>query len=90
MRLRHLPILLILLSSSVSGQDIALVGQILFVADRDGNPEVYVMDSDGANQTIFGLSVSIPIWCRVGEKSKYSDNPKIVSLSTHGLSCRRQ
>ena len=76
MSLRYLPFLLLtLLSTSVTGQDIALVGRILFVTDRDGNPEVYVMDPGGtlqANLTNNAANEQDPAWSPTGYQILFS------------------
>jgi TolB protein len=41
-------------------------GRIVFVTDRDGNPELYIMNADGSGQqrltTTPGISENLPDW----------------------------
>ncbi|MGA9397833.1 MAG: SUMF1/EgtB/PvdO family nonheme iron enzyme [Anaerolineaceae bacterium] len=53
--------------------DTAPAGRIVFVSNRDGNTEIYVMDGDGSNQTRLTnnfeqMNDNFPVWSADGKK----------------------
>jgi|GEM_PF-2917455 len=51
--------------------------QILFVSDRDGNSEIYLMASDGSNQrrlTVNSIVDDFPVWSPDGSRILFSSN----------------
>ncbi len=67
------------------------VGQIAFVSNRDGNFEVYVMDTDGSNQTRLTNNPAIdegPAWSPDGTKiafrSDRDGNFEVYVMDTDG------
>jgi Tol biopolymer transport system component len=63
--------------------------KIAFVSDRDGKPEIYLMDVDGSNQnrlTHSETGAKLPVWFPNGEKiayisfSKYSPSLKTLNI----------
>jgi Tol biopolymer transport system component len=68
-------------------------GKIAFVSDRDGNPEIYVMDADGSNQMRLTNNFSemkddFPNWSPDGKKiafvSNRDGNPEIYVMDADG------
>ena len=52
-------------------------GKIAFVSDRDGNNEIYLMDTDGSNQTNITNSVAddwAPTWSHDSKKIAFTSN----------------
>ncbi|MDO9333388.1 MAG: DUF5050 domain-containing protein [Dehalococcoidales bacterium] len=68
-------------------------GKIVFVSERDGNPEIYVMNADGSNQTRLG-SVNFcqwdPVWSPDSKKIAFVDwrdnNTDIYVMNADGTS----
>jgi len=51
--------------------------KIAFVSERDGNPEVYIMNSDGSEQTCLTNNLAedtAPVWSPDGEKIAFRSN----------------
>jgi Tol biopolymer transport system component len=77
--LRNLVIILVsaigILAGSVAGQqDLSLAGRILFQTTRDGNDEIYVMESDGSLQTRLTTNATgeqNPTWSPDGHEVVY-------------------
>ena len=68
-------------------------GRIAFVSERDGNPEIYVMDVDGSNQTrlthnFTEIKDDFPNWSPDGRKiafvSNRDGNPEIYVMDADG------
>lgn len=68
-------------------------GKIVFSSDRDGNSEIYVMDSDGSNQTrltnnLDQIEDDFPDWSPDGAKIAYVSNrdgdPEIFVMDANG------
>ena len=66
-------------------------GRILFVSERDGNPEIYVMNADGSNQIRLTNNASYdlnPIFSPDGKKiafvSDRDGNPEIYVMNADG------
>ena len=82
------------LTSLVVGVDAQ--AQIAFVSDRDGNEEIYVMDTDGKNQrnlTNNRSSDDDPSWSPSGKRiafsSKRDGNDEIYVMDTDGQNPRQ-
>ena len=68
--------------------------RIAFVTDRDGNPEIYVMDADGTNQTRLTTNPALdsyPTWspgpsdsARIAFTSTRDGNPEIYVMDADG------
>lgn len=70
--------------------------QIVFVSERDGNPEIYVMDADGSNQTRLTEEDAVddmPVWSPSGAEiafvSERDGNPEIYVMNVDGSNVRR-
>lgn len=65
------------------------VGRILFISDRDGAAEIYVMDADGSNQTRLTdgpfAFFPPPVWSPDGSKIAFSAESFADSASELGL-----
>ena len=75
-----------------------LWGKIVFFSDRDGNSEIYTMDSDGSNQTRLTFNEVMdrwPTWSPNGQQivfHSYQDNadsPEIYIMDADGDNQRR-
>ena len=69
----------------------ATAGKIVFVSDRDGNFEIYVMDADGSNQTRLTNNSDVdkhPKWSpdgsRIAFESVRDGNPEIYVMDADG------
>jgi len=63
--------------SNVPSARTLLPSKIAFTSDRDGNDEIYVMDSDGANQTRLtnnAAADSTPCWSPDGSRIAFASN----------------
>lgn len=72
-------------------EDITL-GKICFISERDGNPEIYTMEEDGAEQTRlthFSSSEKQPDWSpdglRIAFTSDLSGNDEIYVMANDGM-----
>lgn len=70
--------------------------KIAFVSTRDGNPEVYIMNSDGSEQTRLTNNLAedrVPVWSPSGEQiafiSKRDGNDEIYIMNVDGSSQTR-
>lgn len=78
MRLKAFPILLALLlfpAPAAAQPDLVIADQILFVTDRDGNSEIYVMNPDGTGQTRLTNNAATdkhPAWGPTGKQILFS------------------
>ena len=68
-------------------------GRIVFVSNRDGNSEIYMMDTDGSHQTRVtytskGVHNDYPVWSPDGQKiafvSDRGGNPEIYVMNADG------
>jgi Tol biopolymer transport system component len=53
------------------------MGQIAFISDRDGSPEIYVMNADGSGQTRLTINSAYefdPVWSPDGARIAFSSN----------------
>ena len=73
-----------------------LYGKIVFYSNRDGNTEIYTMDSDGSNQTRLTFneaSDSSPVWSPNGRQiafhSDRDGNDEIYVMDADGTNQRR-
>jgi Tol biopolymer transport system component len=75
-------------------QTTAPAGRIVFVSNRDGNAEIYVMDADGSNQTRLTnnfeqMDDNLPAWSADGSKIAFVSNrdgyqPEIYVMNADG------
>jgi dipeptidyl aminopeptidase/acylaminoacyl peptidase len=66
-------------TATVSGEN----GKIAFVSDRDGNPEIYVMEADGSEVTLL-TSGEDPAWSPDGTRIALSRDGAIFIRSLSG------
>ncbi len=70
--------------------------RVVFVSEREGNPEIYVMDANGANPTQLTVDATMdryPAWSHDGTRMAFTsdrdDNSEIyVIASTHSFTER--
>lgn len=88
---RRLLRLVFILAAGMMAYNEALAQKIVFVSNRDGNPEVYVMNGDGSGQTRLTNSPEweyAPRWSPDGTRILVPGRPSDVFLSIYHFGSR--
>ena len=87
---------LLLLPSALFAQTLQIAGKIAFKSHRDGNDEVYVMNTDGTNQVRLTNNSEIddvpswsPDWTKIVFHSRRDGNYQIYMMNADGTNQTR-